>query len=530
MDLCTAFLLKTPTCKEDGESDATGDEFPLGRWAISPERCWTQGYWFILSTYIVGACLLFFVSQPDLRVDPILRTYNAFHPCVIIDYSPGNLWAQLTFLLYVYCLLMSATVSLIRVARLHNGILMVISSWSYGVAWIGMPILVLSCTFNPRYTSVLSHSIPYMICIGSIGVTMLSELVVLYVTSEETTRKHVVCYIYNAIMLFATGYAILFMSKLLGETKLINVLLPVTDPSNILQPVELNISPFTTILAFCILPGHWLRPFFSPLTARPVSADVEVRKGDFNFQTLGIQSNPDQAHHNSWRIVFDASTLGFWGRLITASGFGLAYYFNTIYATEPQDIRGKFTNNPGAAIIAVTWSAGVPLMILQALVLATYVRQRFKQGLFKCGFVASALFVSVSAVLAHGGTVPHAPSWYLGPELFSVGLLLWGVAECGLLMQESEMTPMVIFKLCVGTVGLILMVVCIFHFNPVSFIGFLCAWMIFSFFDPMDVKMVITNIEVGTVKNSPETTYNTFFNWVWCDDESRESIIDDSMG
>merc|ERR1719492_768671 len=74
MDLCTAFLLKTPTCKEDGESDATGDEFPLGRWAISPERCWTQGYWFILSTYIVGACLLFFVSQPDLRVDPILGT------------------------------------------------------------------------------------------------------------------------------------------------------------------------------------------------------------------------------------------------------------------------------------------------------------------------------------------------------------------------------------------------------------------------------------------------------------------------
>jgi len=377
---------------------------------------------------------------------------------------------------------------------------------------------------------VLLHSIPYMVCVGSIGVVMLSELVVLYVTSEKTTGRHVACYIYNTMMLFATFYAILFMSKLLGETKLINVELPVTDPRNILQPIDLHISPFTTTLAFCILPGHWLRPFFSPLTAKPVSADVEIRRGVFDFENLRVHSNPTQEHHNSWRIVFDASTLGFWGRFITASGFGLAYYFNTIYVTEPQGIRGKFTNNPGAAIIAVTWSVGVPLMIFQALVLAMYVRQRFKQGLFKCGFVASALFVSITAVLAHGGTVPHAPSWYLGPELFSVGLLLWGNAEIALLLQESSMTPMVIFKIIVGVVGLIMMIVCLFHFNPVSFILFLCSWTVFSFFDPMDVKMVISNIEVGTVENSPETAYNTFFNWVWCDDKVKESIIDDSMG
>jgi len=499
----------------DGE-DAEAEEFDIGRWAISPERCWTLAYWFIMSTYSFGAFLLFNVSKPDLRLDPILRTYKAFHPCVIIDYMPGNLWAQLTFLLYVYSLLMSATASLIRAARCHNGVLMVVSSQAYGVAWLGLPILVLACTFNPTYTSVLSHSIPYMVCVGSIGFVILSELVVLYVTSETTTRRHIACYVYNGVMLLATGYAILFMSKLLGSTKLIDVTLPVTDPRNRLQPEDVHISPLTTALAFSILPLHWLRPWFSPLTQKPVTANIEVRKG--NWENLHHKAIAMPNHQNRWHIVLKASTLGFWGRFVTMAGFGLAYFFNLVFAEESQTIRGKFTNVPGAAIIALSWSVGVPLMALQAFVLATYVRLRFKRGEFAFFFVAAAAFASVTSVLAHGGTIPHAPDWYIGPELYAVGLLLWGTAECVLLVKESEMTPLVIFKLIIGAVTGLGMIINVFAFGTVPFVGFLCSWIVYSFCDPLHVSMIITNIEIGSVENSPETLCNNFFQWAWYDD------------
>merc|ERR1719433_2233288 len=185
-------------------------------------------------------------------------------------------------------------------------------------------------------------------------------------------------------------------------------------------------------------------------------------------------------HQNRWHIMLKASTLGFWGRFVTMAGFGLAYFFNLVFAEESHTIRGKFTNVPGAAIIALSWSVGVPLMALQAFVLATYVRLRFKRGEF--------------------------------------ALLLWGTAECVLLVKESEMTPLVIFKLIIGAVTGLGMMINVFAFGTVPFVGFLCSWIVYSFCDPLHVSMIITNIEIGNVENSPETLCNNFFQWAWYDD------------
>merc|ERR1712008_134192 len=169
--------------------------------------------------------------------------------------------------------------------------------------------------------------------------------------------------------------------------------------------------------------------------------------------------------------------------------------------------------------IAVSWSVGVPLMALQAFVLATYVRLRYRKGEFKMFFVAAAIFVSITSVLAHGGTIPHAPDWYIVPELYAVGLILWGTAECLLLVKESELTPLVMFKLIVGAVTGLLMIVNVFSFGRFSFVGFLCAWIIYSFCDPLNVSLIMSNIEVGTVENSPETLGNNFFQWAWYDEK-----------
>merc|ERR1712008_150358 len=196
-----------------------------------------------------------------------------------------------------------------------------------------------------------------------------------------------------------------------------------------------------------------------------------------------------------------------------------AYFFNLVFAEESHTIMGKFTNVPGAAIIALSWSVGVPLMALQAFVLATYVRLRFRKGEFRNFFVGSAIFVSLTSVLAHGGTVPHAPDWYYGPELYAIGLLLWGAAECILLYKESEMTPLVIFKLIVGALTGLMMIINVFSFGTFSFVGFLCMWMVYSFCDPLHVSMIITNIEIGNVDNSPETLSNNFFQWAWYDEK-----------
>jgi len=168
-------------------------------------------------------------------------------------------------------------------------------------------------------------------------------------------------------------------------------------------------------------------------------------------------------------------------------------------------------------LVRLSWSVGVPLMALQAFVLATYVRSCFRESGFRKFFVATAIFVTIASVLAHGGTVPHAPDWYLGPELYAIALLLWGTAECILLVKESEMTPLVIFKLIVGAVTGLLMIVNVFSFGRLSFVGFLCAWIVYSFCDPLHVTLTMSNIEVGTLENSPETLRNTFFEWFWKD-------------
>jgi hypothetical protein len=471
-----------------------------------------------MATYSIGAAILFLISQPDLKVDPILRTYQAFHPCVIIDYTPGNLWAQLTFLLYVYCLLMSATMSLLRVVKMQKGVLVVFTAQAYGIAWITLPVLVLACTFNPGLSSVLLHSLPYMVCIGGIGVFMISEVIVLFWTSEKTTWKHYACYIYNIILLGATGYAILFMSKHLATTELIDVTLPITDPRNTLEPQELEISVVTTALAFSILPLHWLRPFFSPLTEKPLVADVVVQRGLSSAESPHMFGG-SAGLTSAWHMALDASTLGLCGRISCALGFSLAYFFNSVFSTEPHSYRDKFEMLPGAAIIALMWTLGVPLMALQTCVMSMYVKARYPTGIFRMFFVGVSIFFSISAVLAHGGTVPRAPKWYIGSQLFQAGVILYGIGECILVLKELGMKGMALVKVVMGIITAIFLLLSQFWFNRFSFIAYSVCWIVYTAIDPLDVKMIFSNIDIGTTEQSPGNVCNNLFHWVWKDRE-----------
>lgn len=495
----------------------------FGRFAISPERVWSCGYWFLISTYSFGAFLLFFVSKPDLRVDPAMRTYKAFHPCIIIDYSPGNLWAQLTFLLNAYSLLLSGTISLFRVAQLRNAFLLVVSALAYGMLWAGMSLLVLTVTFNPSFVSVLLHSVPYMVYGGGYGMFMLSELVVSDFASQSTTCKHIIWYAYNGWMVGTCFYGVLFMSKVLATTNDIDVTLPATDPRNILEPMEFELQLLPTIMAFIVFPLHILRPFVCPLTARPLAANLSV---------LAIHHDaPRESGEGSseWRLDLRASKVHLWGVFIALVGMCLAYYFNDVFNPNiagefPRSFREEFKTLPGAAIIAVSWTLAVPLLALHAFILSTYVRSFVRSCSFKVAFLAVAIIFSISAILAHGGTVPGAPNWYRGVDLFRVMLGCWLVAQCvlAMLFEESESKLRVVGKLVAGALAAIFLVLSIMMETRWSLLAFMAAWMLFAAVDPLCASLTIDNIAITTCKNSPETLCNNLFHCYWLDEGKYE--------
>jgi len=124
-------------------------------------------------------------------------------------------------------------------------------------------------------------------------------------------------------------------------------------------------------------------------------------------------------------------------------------------------------------------------------------------------------------VLAHGGTVPNAPNWYIGSELFQAGVFLYGIGECVLVLKEMEMKGLALAKVVMGIITGIFLILTQFSFNKWTFIIYSFCWIFYTALDPLDVKLIFFNIDIGTLEQSPGNACNNFFHWFWVDKEGE---------
>lgn len=141
--------------------DATG-----GLWRthfVYPERLWLYGVPGMFLAYVFSGMLLFAVTRPDFAKDPVYNLFGTFHTCMLLDYLPGA-YAAYVFFAWQVLLQQACAVSAFLRTMLSGNVLLTLWSaaatvWMY-FATSQFPLVFI---FNPSRTTVLAHSIPYMI-------------------------------------------------------------------------------------------------------------------------------------------------------------------------------------------------------------------------------------------------------------------------------------------------------------------------------------------------------------------------------
>lgn len=130
---------------------------------VYPERLWGYGVPGMFAAYFFSAALLFAVTQPDFARDPVYNLFGTFHTCMLLDYLPGAFAAYVFFAWQVLLQQACSIATFFRAVLAGNMMLTlwsaVATTWLY-FATCQFPLVFI---FNPSRTTVLAHSIPYMI-------------------------------------------------------------------------------------------------------------------------------------------------------------------------------------------------------------------------------------------------------------------------------------------------------------------------------------------------------------------------------
>jgi hypothetical protein len=438
---------------------------------VCPERIWSVGVVFVLLGYGFSALMLFTVTRPQMKaegrdlmeVDPVLRLYGTLHPCIMLDYLPGTLFAQPLFDLSVIISQVSAGVSLVRAALFGDIFILGIFAVMIGVYLPCSCLFQLVFTFNPTQTSVLLHSVPYILDNISKGFYCSCTAYAVWQWPQLVFRERVHCTFACGLYTIAIIYGTFFMSsKLMSNAGLGgDGLNPDTlfedatelskNPDN--QELEVKVDPLPMIMtlsAQCLL---FSLGWTSPLKSRPVAFEVRCWESGVPIE-LSADPPGARAIQETQQVeckTFSSATGGFGDKLrllakrpLTVAMITIAFVMYSakwlgkqVYGDQVDDwdYHDKFTTQPGATLVAVGWIVVLQFLVAHVVLVVTNEHQTNYNCSVRWVVYISGLLLVSTGVTAHAGTIPHAPDWFRGPEAFLVALALWILKDVLLLQQ-----------------------------------------------------------------------------------------------
>jgi hypothetical protein len=420
------------------------------------------------------------------------------------------------FSLFAYHVMFSGTLSVIRSVCFGSATLVIISSMAYGVMMVTTPAVVLSVTFNPSLVSVLLHTVCYMITLVGIASFMLAEVFVNYLHSGMATVKHIAFYAYSSVMIGLVVYALFFMTSILATTDQIDVLKSTRDERNILNPMPVKYDVMPLLGSFLFHPMHLVRPFVCPLAEVPIAGTFQVHRGRLTRMSVALSGDRE------WCIVLKSSVLAGSAAVMACCSVFVALYANNIAhggLSQISSFRKEFTVLPGAAIVAYAWTLIVPLLFLHAFVIEMYVSTVLPQ--LKIAMRISVAMFCISATLAHGGTVPESPAWYVGSELFQVALMVWLILQSALVIYEwpVDMKQGSVCLLVCTVVAVISLAISLGTGDFRADIIWLISWLVCALVDPLDISITVCRISLGTSTNIPMNCRSKLLHCIWKEDD-----------
>jgi len=417
-------------------------EGPVHAYAVSPERLWSWSYLLHILAYLLSAICLLTITKPDLSLDPIYNMYHSYHPCILLNYLPGTLFAQPLFVLQIY--LQQATVLLTLTRHVVSGALApTISSFICTVIFIIVSSqFVLVFTFGPTKTSIMAHSIPYMCYVFGILCFYISEGLQSYwrfgtegLLYKEAGGKRWVLHIFNAY-LFVTSAVIVYGLNFMLSTFMGNAT-EVWEPTDKIPLPEKEVEfSYLPMVAAVVLVGLYLCwGLLNPFIRFPLKIVVTSRSSVIKATGANGADAGDLAPQVGDFAILTESLplkLSMYVALATAV---LGEHVNGL-AGLPLSCswRDNLKTLPGAAITTVGWVFVALAICIHVLVVMYHVTTTSNSCILRVLVRLNGWLVIVGAFVAFGGTIPDAFEAYPGPCFFQLSLAAWMMMQIALIM------------------------------------------------------------------------------------------------
>lgn len=426
----------------------------LSRNFASPEYYWGLTLVVLAAGYGSSALCLRFFAGFDRNRDPILHMYSTYHPCILLDYLPGTLFAQPLFDLSVLLYQVVAVLALVRTVCIGGLGGMLHQALTSVLLIVATTIFELVFTFNPSKTSPLAHSLPFIGNQSSIAFFLLSQMAHVYFATDpaipKEKRMRFVAYALIFAVLELGGMAWMAVNLLtnLGYGENYGTGMAI-DPNAPVDNSHIHFKALPFILAVLQIFNQWIYAITSPLKFRPLVFDIlasdvaaparlTASGGRFTMSD-SLEAGRGAAKLSTWveagargmpRVTISARfflSLSAAAMLTTAT----LTYFTTVAVLGHEETEGWGTRDfmrrrPGSVIAAVGWVVCAALLGCHVATVCVYEHMKSEQPVLLVKLAGTALVAT--SLLAHAGTIPGVRedySWFLGLESFQVCLILW---------------------------------------------------------------------------------------------------------
>mmetsp|Transcript_58579 Transcript_58579/g.191015 ORF Transcript_58579/g.191015 Transcript_58579/m.191015 type:complete len:545 (+) Transcript_58579:964-2598(+) len=468
-----------------------------------------------LAYVITGFCLVKY-STFSIDSDPIVKMYNAFHPCILLDYLPGTLFAQPLFDLQIIVVNISMQAAFIRKILEGGYMRIIVGAIAYVLFIICSTFFQLVFTFNPTHVSVMLHSIPFMVFHFGIGVFMYSEAFSCYMSQQGGALSFAFKSFRNFIFMSYIGlclWVVLKVEFMMTRSMMTHsdIALNLVGTSVPLKPLDWGWQQYmTTFVAWLQEPLYFLWFWVSPRSSKALNFNVTIVRPDRGLlMTVENEDEEDgddlgNAGDNA-RYMFAQDTQrpsnivgsvqpqksAMQGEMTTTEQpdnlkfsikigmllrVGMALAMFVVYTAHfvHQASYGEHVDRgqtwilsmrslPAGPIIAVGW-VFVAMWLSMYAIIFWYKEQCMNPSCVMRMLVSVSVAGLLIGVLAmHGGTIPEVPLWYKGPEFFAISVSFFILVKVALTIQDwHELRPasialelsaaLVVFGLTINTV------------------------------------------------------------------------------
>lgn len=485
--------------------------------SIFPEYYWGLTLPVLALGYgLSGFCLAFLTPNADdlMNRSPILAMYHTYHPCILLDYLPGTLFAQPIFTISVILYQMCVVLTFMRACC--YGHLPSILHGALTTVWM----IVFSCTFelvftmNPQLINALSHSIPFIGMQSAVAFFLLSQMAVVLLVPDKILegRRYTFatyCFLFACLELGGMAFMIVMLLQNygFGGGKAIDPNVPIDNSDIVFNPL-----PF--LMAVGQIFTQWAYAILTPLKYRPLMYNVKAVTCDEDAEDRDLPAGGKAKISFHLRLRARG-----WLRAFTIVAFitgGMVVGLNVaVHGIEDgfQDkpFRDQFRMLPGSAVAAVGWVVCAVLLLGHILIVCAYERMRNPRETSVFGVMMAGVILFMCSLLAHASTIPNEEDdygWFMGSEAFQLALAFWIGLQVYLAWDSrpADPSPGAVARMIdtvVGSTTIVFIMISLYTgINGSGNIGFDVVWIVmvflYSFTDARKIYLHITDIHIAS--------------------------------